>query len=259
MATLEHLNAGWLRVPPYPPASCHCVVLRDSAGVTLIDTGIGLEDVRNPLGRIGQQLIDLAGFQFNADDTALRQLERRGIGAHDVKHIVLTHLDPDHAGGLADFPLATVHLSLEELRAMRHGDPRYLPIQFAHGPRWKTYSDADGEWFGFEARRLDIGLASPVLLIPLFGHTAGHCGVAMQQGSRWALHVGDAYYLRGELVDEAHPVGQLAAVRAVDNARRLDSLERLRRLVREHGNDVEVFGYHDVGELPPEQGGSAAA
>lgn len=28
----------------------------------------------------------------------------------DVKHIVLTHLDFDHAGGLDDFPWATVHM-----------------------------------------------------------------------------------------------------------------------------------------------------
>ena len=259
MTKLEHLNAGWLHVPPGPRVTCHCLLLRDPAGVALIDTGIGLHDVRDPLGRIGRHLIDLAGFQFNETDTAVHKLECRGIGAGDVNHVILTHLDPDHAGGLADFPSARVHVSLEELEAMGKGDPRYLPVQFAHGPKWMTHGPSTDHWFGFEARRLDLGFASPVLLVPLFGHTAGHCGVAVRSGPRWLLHAGDAYYLRGELTDEAHPVGALAAARAADNPQRLESLDKLRRLARDHADEVEMFGYHDVTELPPEAGGAAAA
>ena len=37
----------------------------------------------------------------------------------DAGTIVLTHLDLDHAGGLADFPQATVHVSATELRALQ--------------------------------------------------------------------------------------------------------------------------------------------
>jgi hypothetical protein len=29
-------------------------------------------------------------------------------------------------------------------------------------------------------------------LVPLFGHTRGHCGVAIRNGSGWLFHVGDA-------------------------------------------------------------------
>lgn len=32
------------------------------------------------------------------------------MNVRDVRHIVLTHLDFDHAGGLDDFPEATVHM-----------------------------------------------------------------------------------------------------------------------------------------------------
>ena len=250
MTTLEHINAGWIQVPAGPRASCHCLVLRDAAGVALVDAGIGLADVRDPRGRIGQELIDLVGFQFDPADTAVRQLERRGLAAREVTHVVMTHLDPDHAGGIADFPAARVHVAAEELDALRARDPRYLPVQFAHAPKWAAHGPSAEDWFGFEARPIDLGFASRVLLVPLFGHTAGHCGVAVEQGTRWVLHVGDAYYLRGELADPAHPVGQLAAARAVDNAKRLETLERLRRLLRDRGDAVEMFGYHDVAELP---------
>lgn len=64
------------------------------------------------------------------------------------------------------------------------------------------------------------------------------------------LHVGDAYYLRVELTTDDHPVTQIAVQRADDNAQRRASLERLRRLVRDHGDEVAVIGYHDLTELP---------
>ena len=37
-----------------------------------------------------------------------------GLDPRDVRHIVVTHLDLDHAGGLADFPDAKVHLHARE-------------------------------------------------------------------------------------------------------------------------------------------------
>jgi hypothetical protein len=67
-----HINCGVLQVPPNPPAACHCLLLEDRGRLALIDTGIGLFDVAHPLERIGQQLIDLAGFQFHEELTAVR-------------------------------------------------------------------------------------------------------------------------------------------------------------------------------------------
>jgi len=250
MTRIHHLNCGTLHAPPNPAAACHCLLLEDATGLALVDTGIGLLDVRNPLDRIGQAIIDAAGFQFHESQTALRQVERLGFRPTDVKHVVLTHADPDHTGGLADFPHAQIHVSAKEHAAMTQGSWRYLPAHFAHGPLWKTYSHSAEEWFGLEGRRLELGFASDVLLVPLFGHTLGHCGVAVQQGGRWLLHAGDAYYLKVELERDDHPVSALAAQRAEDNAQRLASLEHLRRLTRDHSGEVEMFGYHDFTEFP---------
>jgi glyoxylase-like metal-dependent hydrolase (beta-lactamase superfamily II) len=163
---------------------------------------------------------------------------------------VLTHGDPDHAGGLADFPEAAVHVSAEELANVRRGSWRYVPRQFEHGPRWVTYERPGERWFGVEARPVDLGIASRVLFICLPGHTFGHCGVAIErEDGRWLLHAGDAYYLRVETERDDHPVSKLAAQRADDNSQRLASLGEIRRLLREHGDRIEIFGYHDPGEL----------
>lgn len=251
MTTVHHINCGFIQVPGGPRAVCHCLLLEDARGLALVDAGIGLLDVRDPDGRVGRPLIDAVGFLFDEADTAVRQIEKLGLRPADVTDIVLTHADPDHAGGLADFPRARVHVPAEERIAVANGDPRYLPVQFAHGPDWRAYPAGPDarDWFGLEARPVGLGFAAEVLLVPLFGHTLGHCGVAVRQGGGWVLHAGDAYYLRGELTADDHPVSVLAAARAADDARRRGGLEHLRRLARDHAGEVRLFGYHDPAEF----------
>lgn len=250
MTRIHHLNCGNMHAPPYSRAICHCLLLEDQGRLALVDTGIGLQEVRDPIGRIGQELIDIVGFQFDEATTAIHQIEALGYSARDVTQIVLTHCDPDHTGGLADFPHAQVHVAAEELASVERGHFRYLPQQFEHGPKWKTYGPSQHDWFGLEARRVDLGFESEVALVPLFGHTLGHCGVAISQGATWVLHVGDAYYLRAETTTDDHPVSQLTSQRADDNPARIQSLEQLRRLLRDHSGDVTLFGYHDPEEFP---------
>lgn len=248
---VHHLNCGVLHAPPNPQASCHCLLLERDGRLTLIDTGIGLQDIARPIERIGQPAIDAAGFQFHERLTAARQVERLGFQATDITDIVLTHGDPDHAGGLADFPTAVVHLSAEEHARLGSGHWRYSADQFAHQPRWVTHQRSTEQWFGTEARPLPLLAGTEAFLIPLFGHTLGHCGVAVRAGNRWLLHVGDAYYLRVELSADDHPVSALTTLRADDDALRRESLATLRRIARDHGAEVEMFGYHDFTEFPP--------
>ena len=238
-------------VPSYPTVVCHCLLLQDQERLALVDTGIGLLDVQNPLERLGQPLIDMAGFQFHESDTAVRRIEALGLSPADVRHVVLTHGDPDHAGGLADFPDAQVHLSQEEHAHVTSWSLAVRPDTVCPRPRLEDLSTLDPmSGSGWKLDPLDLGFESEVLLIPLFGHTLGHCGVAVQQGNRWLLHVGDAYYLRAELTADDHPVSQLAAQRADDDGQRRTTLEHLRRLVRDHGDEIALIGYHDLTELP---------
>lgn len=251
MTTVRHLDCGTLHAPPHPAVGCHCLLLVDPAGLALVDTGIGLKDIADPVGRIGPTAIAAAGFQFRWADTAYRQVERLGHDPAAVRHVVLTHGDHDHVGGLADFPQATVHLSAEEHADIVAGHPRYSAAQFAHRPRWSPApAEPAVDWFGLPARPLPLGFGSEVLLVPLFGHTRGHCGVAVRQGDRWLLHAGDAYYLRAELDTDDHPVSAVSAMRAMYDTARRRSLAELRRLHRDHPGAVTLFGYHDRGELP---------
>ncbi|HSL08256.1 MAG TPA: MBL fold metallo-hydrolase [Pseudonocardiaceae bacterium] len=236
---------------------CHCLLLETSAGLVLVDTGMGAQAARRPHEWLGRQFVALTSPLLADDETALSQVQRLGFGAQDVRHVVLTHLDLDHAGGLVDFPDATVHVYGTELRALqaprdRIERTRYRSVQFAHGPRWRPYQVGGEPWFDFDAVRELDGLPAEILLVPLAGHTRGHAGVAVDTGDGWLLHAGDSYFFHREINPGAPycPPG-LAAFEAMvqtERCARLDNHRRLRALVREHGTQVEVFSAHDAVE-----------
>src|SRR3954451_13060250 len=93
---------------------CHCLAIETSEGIVLVDTGLGLGDCRNPRTRLGKFFLTLLSPEFRKEMSAIRQLERMGFQASDVRHIVLSHLDFDHAGGIDDFPHARVHMLKRE-------------------------------------------------------------------------------------------------------------------------------------------------
>ena len=156
--------------------------------------------------------------QVNGADTAISQIRELGFDPHDVRHIITTHLDLDHAGGLPDFPDAEVHLLGRELRG---GDaPRAGASARATSPRTGrtartgcTHAAGGEQWHGFDSVRILPGSDAEILLIPLLGHTHGHTGVAIRQGDGWLLHCGDAYFHHGEVATPPHCPPGIARVR----------------------------------------------
>src|SRR3954467_8505819 len=80
--------------------TCHCMLVETDNKLALIDTGFGLQDVRNPESRLSKFFLEVVRPEFREEMTAIRQVERLGFDASDVTHILMTHLDFDHAGGL---------------------------------------------------------------------------------------------------------------------------------------------------------------
>ena len=138
---------------------CHCLLVETANSLVLVDTGMGLErPALHPNRRLGAPF-NLA-FRPRADpaETAIERIRALGFDPTDVRHIALTHLDLDHAGGLPDFPGALVHVTAPEHAAAI--DPslrdrtRYPACHFDHSPRWRIHGAGGDSWFGFESIRV---------------------------------------------------------------------------------------------------------
>jgi glyoxylase-like metal-dependent hydrolase (beta-lactamase superfamily II) len=239
---------------------CHCLAIETGAGLVLVDTGFGLRDVANPRSRLSGFFLALLSPDFREEMTALRQIERLGFRADDVRHIILTHLDFDHAGGLDDFPRATVHMMEQErdyarLQKTWLDRQRFRPQQWGTRANWWVYGSTAGEsWYGLGCVRQLAGLPPELLMVPLPGHTNGHAGVAVQRDDgRWLLQTGDAYFYHREM-DHDRPwctPGLRFYQTLMQKSARLRhyNQQRLRELVKQHGSEVTVFCAHDAVEF----------
>lgn len=182
---------------------CHVLLVETDNGLVLIDSGFGSRDCGDPAGRLGPARRFIRPVLDDAE-VAANQVERLGFRRDDVRHIVVTHFDPDHVGGISDFPEAQVHVTELEARGALRAPSlneriRFRAVQWEHGPKIVEHAP-DGEgWRGFGAAK-ELDEVSPgIVLISLPGHTRGHAGVAVDAGHRWVVHCGDAYFHHGTI------------------------------------------------------------
>jgi glyoxylase-like metal-dependent hydrolase (beta-lactamase superfamily II) len=237
--------------------ACHCLLVETRSSLVLVDTGLGLRDVENPRSRLSGFFLALVSPDFREEMTAIRQIQRLGYDPRDVRHIVLTHLDFDHAGGLDDFPHAEVHMmALERDEALAQKTwldrQRFRPQQW-DGTRgnWRVYDVQSGgdDWFGFARVRPLHDVAEDLVMVPLPGHTHGHAGVAVRAGERWLFDAGDAYFFHAEMdpVDPRCTPGLrfYQWMMEKDRGARLANQHRLRELNRSHSGELTMFCGHD--------------
>ena len=192
-----HLLNGFTcnaRVPSQLRTGTLCLLIETRQGLVLVDTGLGQDDYVHRSGILRLfQIVTIV--PLHPEEAAARQVARLGYDIQDVRHIVLTHMHFDHCGGLADFPGAKVHVHRGEYEAFkgplrRWTDMAYVHRHIAHRPDLALYDSRGDKWFDFDAIRLPFD--PEMWLVPLFGHTRGHCGVAIQTAQGWLFHVADA-------------------------------------------------------------------
>lgn len=246
----------------------HCLLIEGNSELILVDTGFGLQDIAHPHSRLSEFFLGLVSPDFREELTAIRQIQRLGFDPRDVRHIVLTHLDFDHAGGLDDFPGARVHMMQAErdyavMQKTWLDRQRYRPQQWGTRQHWEVYNAGEGEsWFGFNRVHALNGVPDDIAMIPLIGHTFGHVGVAVPGDSgKWLFNTGDAYFFHEEMnLDNPHCTPGLQFYQLMmdkDHEARVWNQQRLRELRRAHSGEVEIFCSHDVVEFERISGRSA--
>lgn len=234
---------------------CHCLLIETDRGLVLIDTGLGLQDYLNMERRLGTLVKKIGHIESNLKLSAIQQIQQLGFSPNDVKHIFVTHLDFDHAGGITDFPNATVHVLAAEFNATQSlsvkNKLRYKTAQFKQHRYWSFAEHNDGEeWFNLQKVRGLPLFQDEILMIPLLGHTAGHCGIAIKKSDGWLLFCGDAYYSHLELDpnNKLRALGITERLFAENNQQRIHNLKQLQYLAQ-HESSIELICAHDPVEF----------
>lgn len=234
---------------------CHCLLIESEAGLILVDTGLGLEDVRNN-GRFKSNFVfnQFAKPKLDVEETAFVQITKQGFNPKDVKHIIVTHFDSDHIGGLADFPQAKIHLLQDEWDAAQNPrtpreKARYKKIRWEQNRDVQTYKTTGDEWHGFKRVQNLKDIDPSIYLVSLPGHTKGHGGIYIE-GKNSLFHAGDAFMLASQLKNEKEILpltlyNKLAHEDLNEAARTLKKLGQFN--LQEPGCDL--FCSHDRGQF----------
>ena len=249
---VHHLNCGTMRPYRTPVIVCHVLLVETDNGLVLVDTGYGTQDCLDPT-RIGPTR-HLFNPMLSKGETALRHIEELGFTRADVRHIVVTHFDMDHIGGISDFPDAQIHATSAEIQgAVRNPTfrekTRFRAAQWAHGPKIVEHTPTGEKWRGFAAAKELDEIAPGIVLVSLPGHTRGHACIAVDAGHRWVLHCGDAFYSQGTLDGRSpvpRPIAVIEPLLAFDRKKVADNHARLTELYQRQEPDLLMVCAHDA-------------
>jgi glyoxylase-like metal-dependent hydrolase (beta-lactamase superfamily II) len=252
---VHHLNCGTMRMPTAPLVS-HVLLIESGDRLVLVDTGFGHDDIADAARRLGAVRHFLRPA-LDTRETAIAQIRALGLDPVDVRDIVLTHLDLDHAGGLSDFPHARVHLSAAEARGAIHHPSarervRYRARQWAHHPILVEHDAAGDSWNGFAAAEPLDDICPGLMMIPLAGHTRGHTAYALTVDDQTILHAGDAFFDHRVLAGTRQPLMLTAfeTVVAYDLHQVACNHQRLAELRDTTDPSLRLINSHDPALLP---------
>jgi N-acyl homoserine lactone hydrolase len=163
----------WVRAP----IQCF-LVEHPSAGTLLIDTGFHASVAVKPrsnLGAFGTVLY--RDIDMRPEQSAAAQLRDRGIEPSSLGTVIMTHLHPDHASAIVDYPESTFLVSTAE---------------------WEAAADGFG-------RSFDVFGDGSVRLVYTPGHTSGHMSVILRTESGEVLVAGDAIFMQRTLDEDRVP------------------------------------------------------
>ena len=176
-AEAEAVMAASFRPGP-PVLTINCFAVETGGKTIMIDTGAGRNDMFDA-GRLP------------------KALNAAGISPDSVDLVLMSHLHPDHAGGLAAadgravFPNAELALHADEAKfwfETANPPAEMTPFFEAAKTATKPYADRTRTFTGGE-------VAPGIVAEHLPGHTPGHCGFVIGSGSDAVLMWTDIVHL----------------------------------------------------------------
>lgn len=227
-------------------STMRCLLIKTSQQCILVGTGYG--------DKLSENQRDLLGLEGKR--RLLGDLERLGIGPHDVDLVINTHLHGGHCGGntlyaaggelVPTFPRATYCVQRLELADASFPNERTRSMYLGENFRPLEQHDQLRVLSG------DTRLTDHVRVIVTPGHTRSHQSVVVESGGRKALFLGDAapwpIHIEHLSWMPAYDVEPLEAMETKRNLARW-AVDNHVLLVFEHHPEIEA-GYLHATERP---------
>lgn len=219
------------------------LVIRHPKGDLVLDTGISphAQEEQRELG---------TWKRFTFSQTAGRNTPRRNLkdalaalGVTRPKALLLSHVHPDHAGGVETLPGVPVWLAAEEKQLieaeLEHPRGVALPAQArALKGRMVPIPFATEPYANYEAR-FDVFGDGTVVVVPAFGHTPGSVATFVNVSpTQRFVHVGDLINLRESI---ARNVGKSWLMRQFTDEDSARTQAEVAKLVQLHAQDPELL------------------
>jgi N-acyl homoserine lactone hydrolase len=217
-------------------------VVEHPEGLIAIDTGLGAH-VRGQ--RALRRFVPVPDPMTPGEEIGPR-MRALGLDPADVRRVVLTHLDWDHAGGLRHFPRAEVLVHRPELEfaGTPAGRMRYRPA--LAWPSWfspRAYDMEPVPYGPFDASRA-ITAAGDVRVVPLPGHSPGQVGIVVEAGGSTLLFAAD-HMLREDWFREDLAADRLVSLGVFFRDQAIDTSRRVARVLE--GGRTVLVPSHDAG------------
>jgi N-acyl homoserine lactone hydrolase len=212
---------------------CPAFLIEHPAALVLFDTGLSPRAIDDPVAYYGEEIARAMKLRFSREQRIDARLAELGYRSTDVRHVIMSHLHLDHAGGLCLFPHATFHAFADELaeaRAARHAPHavyKFEDLAAVENSTWKLY-DSDVDIFGDGSLRF----------FKLPGHSAGEGSLLVRLASRNLMLTADTVHVREALEREKPTLFDSDPVAAVR------SVQRLKQLIAENRADSWIA--HDA-------------
>lgn len=210
-------------------------------GYVLFDTGYSLNIYKT--GWRGWLYRLLNPTHVSLEDEIVTQLKADGITPKDIRYVVLSHLHPDHIGGLKFFKQSQVIITKDSYQTYRNPHATDLLFQ-ALLPSWFESRILKLEEMSLKQvtrvglNGYDLFGDASVLLTPLEGHTHGHLGALV---ANKLLLAGDACWGE-ELMKPSKNMRRIINLIHHDHGAFLKTLDMLMRLKK---RGVKLCFSHD--------------
>lgn len=200
------LSCGWLTAPAAAfvdgaegmmtvPVSSY--LIDHSKGRAVFDTGMPALLRTDPRKAIGGYLAGIFQADMPPEADIDRQLQSLDIDPGSIDLVINSHLHFDHCAGNALLPNARILVQQREVESARAAGPPKSGFDPATMLEGRDVKQVDGEF--------DIFGDGAAVLIPTYGHTAGHQSLRLACDGGETVLAGDCCYFHKTLTDMKLP------------------------------------------------------